>query len=114
MRVPCVEQDSGGSEMSTTLAKVDEMIAAGLIRPFIFPDPGKPDGIRTFRKPIMTLKDVNFKYPSTDKYIVEKCSATYALRSANARPGHAPCARALSAVCSSRALPTGSRSARAR
>ena len=73
--------DSGGSEMSTTLAKVDEMIAAGLIRPFIFPDPGKPDGIRTFRKPIMTLKDVNFKYPSTDKYIVEKCAATLTLGS---------------------------------
>merc|ERR1719161_1464343 len=72
---------SGGSEMSTTLAKVDEMIAAGLIRPFIFPDPGKPEGIRTFRKPIMTLKDVNFKYPETDKYVVEKCSATLTLGS---------------------------------
>merc|ERR1719217_49316 len=57
------------------------MIAAGLIRPFIFPDPGKPDGIRTFRKPIMTLKEVNCKYPETDKYIVEKCTATLTLGS---------------------------------
>lgn len=57
------------------------MIAAGLIRPFIFPDPGKPEGIRTFRKPIMTLKDINFKYPETEKYVVEKCTATLTLGS---------------------------------
>ena len=52
---------SEGSGLSTTLAKVDEMIAAGLIRPFIFPDPGKPEGIRTSRKPVMTLKKCSFK-----------------------------------------------------
>ena len=73
--------DSEGSAMSTTLAKVDEMIAAGLIRPFLFPDPGKPDGIRTFRKPVMTLKDVSFKYPETDKYVVSKGSAVLTLGS---------------------------------
>merc|ERR1740138_1713026 len=72
---------SGGSDMSTTLGKVDEMIAAGLIRPFIFPDPGKPEGIRTFRKPIMTLKEVGFKYPETEKHVVEKCTATLTLGS---------------------------------
>jgi len=65
----------------STLAHVDEMIEAGLIRAFRMPDPGKPDGIRTFRKPIMTLKEVNFKYPETDKYIVEKCTATLTLGS---------------------------------
>merc|ERR1719267_257637 len=46
-------QSEGG--LSTTLAKVDEMVAAGLILPMRFPDPGKPDGIRTFRKPGATL-----------------------------------------------------------
>jgi len=75
------KDSKASSEMSTTLGKVDEMIAAGLIRPFLFPDPGKPEGIRTFRKPIMTLKDVNFKYDGMDKYIVEKCTATLTLGS---------------------------------
>ena len=32
---------SEGSGLSTTLAKVDEMIAAGLILPMNFPDPGE-------------------------------------------------------------------------
>jgi len=79
------KSDSGksgtGSEMSATLAKVEEMIAAGLILPMNFPDPGKPDGIRTFRKPIMTLKDVSFKYPETSKYILQKCTSTLTLGS---------------------------------
>jgi elongation factor 3 len=77
--------DSGksgaSSEMSATLAKVEEMIAAGLILPMNFPDPGKPDGIRTFRKPILTLKDINFKYPETDKYILQKVEVTLTLGS---------------------------------
>ena len=73
--------DSGKSEQSTTISKVDEMIAAGLILPMRFPDPGKPEGIRTFRKPIMTLKDVSFKYPETDKNIIEKVTATLTLGS---------------------------------
>ena len=57
------------------------MIAAGLILPIRFPDPGKPEGIRTFRKPIMTLKDVSFKYPGSEKYIIEKVDATLTLGS---------------------------------
>ena len=65
----------------STLAHVDEMIEAGLIRAFRMPDPGKPDGIRTFRKPIMTLKDVSFKYPASEKYIIEKVSASMTLGS---------------------------------
>ena len=35
---------SEGSGLSTTLAKVDEMIAAGLILPMNFPDPGELRG----------------------------------------------------------------------
>ena len=70
-----------GSEMSATLAKVEEMIAAGLILPMNFPDPGKPDGIRTFRKPILTMKDIQFKYPETDKLILQKVTATLTLGS---------------------------------
>ena len=65
-------EGAGKVEMSSTIARVEEMIAAGLILPMRFPDPGKPDGIRTFRKPVMTLKDCSFKYPETDKYILEK------------------------------------------
>ena len=65
----------------STLAHVEEMIEAGLIRAFRMPDPGKPDGIRTFRKPIMTLKDVSFKYASGDKYILESVSASMTLGS---------------------------------
>merc|ERR1719353_2871119 len=73
------DSSGGGSAVSATLAKVDEMIAQGLIRPFIMPDPGKPDGIRTFRKPIMTLKSVNFKYEGAEKYVVKNVSTTLTL-----------------------------------
>merc|ERR1719163_2694779 len=72
---------SDSSAMSTTLGKVEELIAQGLIRPFLFPDPGKPEGIRTFRKPIMTLKDVNFAYPGMEKNVIEKCTGTLTLGS---------------------------------
>ena len=74
-------EGAGKVEMSSTIARVEEMIAAGLILPMRFPDPGKPDGIRTFRKPVMTLKDVSFKYPETDKYVLEKVTATLTLGS---------------------------------
>ena len=49
------------------------------VLPIRFPDPGKPEGIRTFRKPVMTLKDVSFKYEGTDKLILSKASATVTL-----------------------------------
>ena len=75
------QSDSGASAQSTTISKVDEMIAAGLILPMRFPDPGKPEGIRTFRKPIMTLKEVSFKYPETDKPILNKVTGTLTLGS---------------------------------
>ena len=51
------------------------------VLPIRFPDPGKPEGIRTFRKPVMTLKDVSFKYPGSEKYILEKVSASMTLGS---------------------------------
>jgi len=60
--------DSKG--MLSTIAKIDEMILAGLVLPMRFPDPGKPEGIRTYRKPIQTLKGIQFKYPETDKMIL--------------------------------------------
>ena len=47
---------SEGAGLTSTINRVDEMIAAGLILPMRFPDPGKPEGIRTFRKPILTMK----------------------------------------------------------
>ena len=49
------------------------------VLPIRFPDPGKPEGIRTFRKPVMTLKDVSYKYPDTDKTILSKACATVTL-----------------------------------
>jgi len=73
--------DSEQSAMKSTIDKVDEMIAAGLILPMRFPDPGKPEGIRTFRKPILTMKDISFKYPETDKFILDKANATLTLGS---------------------------------
>jgi len=73
--------ETTSSDVSTTISKVDEMIAAGLILPMRFPDPGKPDGIRTFRKPILTLDKVSFKYPETDKYILNEVGAQLTLGS---------------------------------
>ena len=75
---------SGGSAesgLSSTLSKVDEMIAAGLILPMRFPDPGKPEGIRTFRKPILTLTNISFKYPETDRHILKDVSSALTLGS---------------------------------
>eukprot|EP00967_Tisochrysis_lutea_P016134 scaffold18191_cov25-Tisochrysis_lutea.AAC.1 len=75
------QSESAASGLSATFSKVDEMIAAGLILPMNFPDPGKPEGIRTFRKPVMTLKQVSFKYPETDRYILQDVDATLTLGS---------------------------------
>ena len=55
---------SEGAGLTSTINRVDEMIAAGLILPMRFPDPGKPEGIRTFRKPILTMK-VRWDAPRT-------------------------------------------------
>jgi len=38
------------------------MIASGQILPIRFPDPGKPEGIRTYRKPVMTMRGIQFRY----------------------------------------------------
>uniref|UniRef100_A0A7S2G4P2 ABC transporter domain-containing protein n=1 Tax=Haptolina brevifila TaxID=156173 RepID=A0A7S2G4P2_9EUKA len=81
METMSVTSDSERSDMSASLSKIDEMIAQGLVLPMRFPDPGKPEGIRTFRKPIMTLKNVNFKYPTSEKYILEKVTSTLTLGS---------------------------------
>ena len=67
--------------VSATIAKVDEMIAMGLILPMNMPDPGKPEGIRTYRKPILTLKDVSFKYPETERNILEHVTCQLTLGS---------------------------------
>jgi len=75
------DSESARSDMSASLSKIDELIAQGLVLPMRFPDPGKPDGIRTFRKPIMTLKGTNFKYPTSEKYTLENVSATLTLGS---------------------------------
>ena len=72
---------ASSKEVSATIAKVEEMIAQGLIRPFRMPDPGKPDGIRTFRKPILTLKDVSFKYESATSNVLNKVTASLTLGS---------------------------------
>ena len=52
--------DEGGSESGTgsalsTLSNVEQLVASGSILPIRFPDPGKPEGIRTYRKPVMTM-----------------------------------------------------------
>ncbi|KAL3909395.1 MAG: hypothetical protein SGPRY_009442, partial [Prymnesium sp.] len=73
--------EGAGVPVETTIGKVQEMIDAGLIRPFLFPDPGKPEGIRTFRKPILTLEKINFKYPSMEKLLLTDVSASLTLGS---------------------------------
>jgi len=73
-------EGAGVPVQDTTIGKVQEMIDAGLIKPFIFPDPGKPEGIRTFRKPILTLEKINFKYETTD-YILKNVTASLTLGS---------------------------------
>ena len=44
------------------LAQLEGMIASGQILPIRFPDPGKPEGIRTYRKPVMTMRGIQFRY----------------------------------------------------
>ena len=74
------EADDGAADEST-LSKVDELMASGQILPIRFPDPGKPEGIRTYRKPILTMKSVSFKYPGTDRMILTDATATLTLGS---------------------------------
>ena len=64
-----------------TIARVDEMIASGQILPIVFPDPGKPEGIRTYRKPIMTMQNISFKYPDTERWILTDATVTVTLGS---------------------------------
>ena len=67
---------------SATLSKVEEMIASGQILPIRFPDPGKPEGIRTYRKPIMTMKNISFRYKEGDgRWILTDASVTVTLGS---------------------------------
>jgi len=49
--------------------------------PIRFPDPGKPEGIRTYRKPVMTMKGISFRYPGTEKWILTDATATVTLGS---------------------------------
>jgi len=64
-----------------TLSKVEQMMAAGQILPIRFPDPGKPEGIRTYRKPIMTMKSISFKYEGTEKWILTDVTVAVTLGS---------------------------------
>ena len=79
-----LDDSEGGSEAGgegTILSKVDEMMASGQILPIRFPDPGKPEGIRTYRKPILTMKEICYKYPGTDKWILQDATVTVTLGS---------------------------------
>ena len=73
------ESDGSSSHLGATIDHVEALIASGQVLPIRFPDPGKPEGIRTFRKPVMTLKDVSYKYDNTDKLILSKACATVTL-----------------------------------
>jgi len=73
---------SGRTEsLEATILKVDEMVASGQILPIRFPDPGKPEGIRTYRKPIMTLKNISFTYEGSDKPVLTDASVSVTLGS---------------------------------
>ena len=76
-----LEGDASAPAQSATISRVEAMIEAGQILPIRFPDPGKPEGVRTFRKPIMTLKEVAFQYDGAEKRILEKANATVTLGS---------------------------------
>ena len=71
----------GEGGTSATLSRVEEMIASGQILPITFPDPGKPEGIRTYRKPIMTMSSISFKYPDTERWILTDATVTVTLGS---------------------------------
>jgi elongation factor 3 len=72
---------SDASGISATLSKVEEMMASGQILPIRFPDPGKPEGIRTYRKPILTMKNISFRYKGTEKWILTDASVSVTLGS---------------------------------
>ena len=55
--------------LDSQIRRVEELMASGQILPIRFPDPGKPEGIRTYRKPIMTLKSISFKYDGTEREV---------------------------------------------
>jgi elongation factor 3 len=72
---------SGGGGASSMLDGVEAMMESGAILPIRFPDPGKPEGIRTYRKPIMTMKGVHFRYPGTEKWVLTDANVTVTLGS---------------------------------
>jgi len=74
-------ESSGSNTLEATIKRVDEMVASGQILPIRFPDPGKPEGIRTYRKPIMTLKGISFTYDGTEREILTDASVSVTLGS---------------------------------
>ena len=74
-----VSDEPGGSR--PTITTVDQMIHAGQILPIRFPDPGKPEGIRTYRKPILTMKSISFRYKGTERWILTDATVTVTLGS---------------------------------
>ena len=74
-----VSDQAGGSD--PTITTVDEMVSSGQILPIRFPDPGKPEGIRTYRKPILTMKSISFRYKGTERWILTDATVTATLGS---------------------------------
>ena len=46
-----------------------------------FPDPGSLDGVKSRLKPIASLKNVSFKYPGTDKLVLDEVSVKLCMAS---------------------------------
>ena len=73
--------EGSGAAVDATLSRVQEMVLAGQILPIRFPDPGKPDGIRTYRKPILKMDGISYKYPGTERMILTDASVVVTLGS---------------------------------
>ena len=50
-------------------------------QPFQFPDPGKLDGIKSRRKPVLTMSGVSFRYPGSDKDTLQDINVKLCLAS---------------------------------
>ena len=48
-------------------------------QPFIFPDPGKLDGIKSKKKPVLTMTGVSFRYPGSEKDTLKDINVKLAL-----------------------------------
>jgi ATPase subunit of ABC transporter with duplicated ATPase domains len=75
------EDGEDESAIAAGLAAAAAALAAGTIKPFVFPDPGALDGIKNKNKVILRAVDVTYTHPGAEAPVLKRCTARLCLAS---------------------------------